>query len=69
MTYREAVRQFKRRNINLWINQVDYWTAWEIWDAYVDGLCKDGQITEKQFNNWATPFPYGKPLPKPRLVY
>ena len=69
MTYRDAVREFKRQNINLWINQVDYWTAWEIWDAYIDSLCKSGQITEKQYMNWATPFPYGKPLPKPRLVY
>ena len=69
MTYRDAVKEFKRQNVELWINQVDYWTAWEVWDAYVDGLCKSGLITERQFNNWATPFPYGKSLPKPRLVY
>lgn len=69
MTYKDAVREFKRQNIDLYINQVDYWRAWEAWDAYIDGLCKDGQITEKQWGTWLTPFPYGERLKKPRLVY
>jgi hypothetical protein len=69
MTYRNAVREFKRMYVGLYINQVDYWTAQQAWAEYTDSLCKSGQITEKQYMNWTTPFPYGKPLPKPRLVY
>lgn len=69
MTYREAVKIFKATYVDLWEEQVDYWTAQECWANFTDILCKDGTITEKQYMNWETPFPYGKRLPKPRLVY
>lgn len=69
MTYREAVKEFKRTHVDLYMEQVDYWTAQHYWAIYTDGLCKDGVITQKQWNNWSTPFPYGKPLKKPRLIY
>lgn len=59
MTYRQAVREFKETHKHLWANHVDYWTAQLAWSAYVDGLCKDGVITQKQYDTWATPFPYG----------
>lgn len=62
MTYDQAVKDFKRIYLHLYINRVDYWRGQEAWAFYVDELCKDGQITEKQYMNWATPFPYGKPL-------
>lgn len=26
------------------------------WSTFVDSLCKDGQITDKQYNNWDNPF-------------
>ena len=62
MRYEEAVKQFKYSYLNLYLNKVDYWTAHEAWSRYVDGLLKNGEITQKQFGSWATPFPYGKPL-------
>ena len=62
MTKVDAVREFKNQYIGLYINHVDYWTAFEAWTFYKDGLCKDGQITQRQYDIWSTPFPYGKPL-------
>lgn len=69
MTYREAVKQFKQQYIQLWENEVDYWTAQLAWSEYTDSLCKAGIITQKQWDNWGNPFPYGKRLKKPKLVY
>lgn len=62
MTYREAVKEFKYLASDLFIKRVDYWTGQLAWSEYVDGLCKEGRITQKQYSNWATPFPYGKRL-------
>lgn len=62
MTYKDAVRQFRNQFIDLWERQVDYWTAQEVWAGWVDYLCKDGQITQRQYDTWATPFTYGKHL-------
>lgn len=62
MTYDQAVRDFKRIYLNLYIRKADYWEAQLAWSTYVDGLCKNGEITQKQYDNWQTPFPYGKPL-------
>lgn len=59
MRYVDAVRNFKRE---LKVGAYDYWTVWERWSAYVDYLNKDGQITDKQAFNWATPFKYGKQI-------
>lgn len=69
MTYRQAVKQFKSEYIDLYKREVDYWTAQLAWAGFTDYLCKDGQITQKQWSNWSTPFPYGKHLKAPRLVY
>ena len=62
MTYKDAVKQFRNQFIDLWERQVDYWTAQETWSCWVDGLCKDGQITQRQYDTWRTPFTYGKRL-------
>lgn len=62
MTKEQAVSIFKEQYIDLYIKKVDYWTAQLAWSTYVDGLCKDGQITQRQYDNWSTPFPYGKSL-------
>lgn len=59
MTYIKAVADFKRVYKDLWENHADYWTAFEAWSTYIDSLCKDRQITQKQCNTWSTPFPYG----------
>lgn len=42
--------------------EYDYWTVQEMWSAYVDSLCKDGQITQKQYDTWITPYPYGRTI-------
>lgn len=62
MTYAEVVKNFQEIYSDLYEKEVDYWTAQLIWSDYVDGLCKDGRITPRQYNNWGTPFTYGKHL-------
>lgn len=62
MTKEQAVKQFKEIYIGLYINRVDYWKAQLAWSTYTDKLCKSGQITQKQWLSWSTPFPYGKRL-------
>jgi len=62
MTKEQAVRDFKREYADLYIKKVDYWTAQLAWSTYVDELCKNGQITQRQYDTWSTPFPYGKHL-------
>lgn len=62
MTKAQAVREFKVAYIGLWINHADYWTAQEAWSFYTDSLCKDGLITQKQWQTWSTPFKYGRRL-------
>ena len=57
MTYKEAVKQFKK---SLKEGEYDYWTVQLMWAEYTDGMCKAGEITQKQWRNWATPFEYGK---------
>lgn len=62
MTYKDAVRQFKQGLPN---GEYDYLMLQQAWAFYTDGLCKDGEITNKQWNTWETPFEYGKRV----LVY
>ena len=62
MTYRDAVRQFKEAYHDLYEQCADYWLAQLAWSEWTDILCKSGDITQKQFNTWKTPFPYGKHL-------
>lgn len=57
MTYKDAVKEFKSHLEN---GEYDYWTMQLMWSGYVDSLCRDGIVTLRQFNNWATPFEYGK---------
>ena len=62
MTYREAKRIFRETYSDLYEEGVDYWTAQECWANFTDIMCKNGDITQKQFDTWLTPFPYGKHL-------
>lgn len=63
MDYRTAVKIFKTEvATDLFERHVDYWTGQLAWSEWTDSLCKDGIITQKQWSNWATPFPYGKRL-------
>lgn len=58
MRYADAVKTFKKEYLNPGV--YDYWTVEEMWSSYTDYLCKSGQITNRQFSTWSTPFEYGK---------
>lgn len=62
MTKKEAIKQFEEIYLDLYIREVDYWTAQLTWTEFVDNLNRNGEITDKQRDNWTTPFPYGKHL-------
>jgi len=62
MTKKDAIKRFEIMYIDLYIKEVDYWTAQLTWSDYIDGLNRDGLITDKQRDTWETPFPYGKHL-------
>ena len=48
MQYVNAVKEFQSQFITLYLNEVDYWQAEQVWTAWIDGLCKEGRITQKQ---------------------
>ena len=50
-TFRSAVDTFKSEygRFN------DYWEMQQAWEAFKDGLARDGEITQKQFDNWGNP--------------
>ena len=56
-TYDKAVKEFLNY---MPTGDYDYWTAQLMWSEYVDGLCKAGKISQKQYDNWSCPFEYGK---------
>lgn len=62
MTKADAVKRFKREYRKLYIERADYWKAHLAWSEFTDYLNREGEITDKQFQNWSTPFPYGKSL-------
>ncbi|MBO7731886.1 MAG: hypothetical protein J6S67_05020 [Methanobrevibacter sp.] len=51
MTFKQAKRDF----INVSDSFNDYWEMQFAWSCYIDGLNRDGQITDKQLNNWGNP--------------
>lgn len=60
MTKEEAQKYFERYYLKE--GEYDYWTVQEMWSAYVDGLCKEGEITQKQYDTWTTPYSYGRTI-------
>jgi hypothetical protein len=59
MTKREALQQFKSEILPEVIKKYgknDKVAIREAWNNWTDYLCKDGQITAKQYNNWTNPF-------------
>lgn len=50
-TFRNAVNTFKSEygRFN------DYWEMQQAWEAFKDGLARDGEITQKQSDNWGNP--------------
>lgn len=50
-TFRNAVNTFKSEygRFN------DYWEMQQAWEMFKDGLARDGEITQKQFDSWGNP--------------
>ena len=46
------IREIEKQNGN----GVDSCMRTEAWNNYTDMLCKGGQITQSQYNRWASPF-------------
>lgn len=60
MTKKEAEQEFRRlyppetfKHPGGWTDQV---ARREAWNNYTDALCKEGRITEHQYNTWVHPF-------------
>lgn len=56
MTLREVKRQFiscyyGTKSRYLYARRKDYCKVQFEWSCFIDGLCKDGQITQKQYDN------------------
>jgi hypothetical protein len=59
MTKKEALIEFKEYFLPEVIKQYgekDIIAKRECWNNYTDSLCKDGLITQKQYNNWMNPY-------------
>lgn len=59
MTKVEAVKLYKQENAVFIKNckaRKDSVMLRTDWNDWTDSLCKDGIITENQYNNWSNPF-------------
>lgn len=59
MTYKEALRAFKRDilpDVDKAHGKNDKVARREAWSGYTDGLCRVGSITLKQYETWNNPF-------------
>lgn len=57
MTKVEATRLFREVYPDCYKDvRGDYCKVQFAWSCFVDGLCKDGQITQNQYDNWTMPF-------------
>ena len=54
MTKKQAENIF-REMLGESLKTLDKITIRTEWGFYIDSLCKDGQITHKQYNNWTLP--------------
>ena len=54
MTKKQAEASFKEL-MGESLNSTDKIAIRTEWGFYIDSLCKDGQITHKQYNNWTLP--------------
>ena len=53
MTKAQALKEFRDCGC---VVRGDRIATAENWNNYTDFLCKDRQITDKQYNNWTNPF-------------
>ncbi len=57
MTKAEAVRIFKEYHPHMHKEAKDDYCKMQFeWSCFVDSLCKNGEITEHQYDTWTTPF-------------
>ena len=59
MTKREAVQIFRAEvlpEIDAQYGKDDIPARCGAWNNWTDALCKQGQITAKQYNEWVNPF-------------
>ena len=56
MTKAEAIKQFKSMYDAWGCSDDDVIAKRTYWNDYTDLLCKNGQITLKQYENWGQPF-------------
>lgn len=64
MTKKEAEREFSQMYPGI-EKSTDIPQRNEAWGIFIDGLCKEGRITSKQYHNWGYPtkwkqYNYGK---------
>ena len=50
-TFKSAVDTFKEESGRF----NDYWEMQQAWEAFKDGLARDGEITQRQSDNWGNP--------------
>ena len=56
MTKAEALSRFRLLLKDTNLSRTDSTAKREMWNNYTDALCKDGLITQKQYENWGQPF-------------
>jgi hypothetical protein len=60
LTKAQALQMFREDILplikNIEYNGVDSIMRREEWNDYTDRLCKEGAITNRQYNNWSNPF-------------
>lgn len=59
MNKEQALREFKEVHLPYIIDRYgkdDRIAIRTAWNDYTDMLCKEGQITDKQYSNWDNPF-------------
>ena len=54
LTKKEVERMFKEE-VYPSLNKSDKPMIREAWNDFTDMLCKDGQISDNQYNTWSTP--------------
>lgn len=57
MTKQQALQQFRElMRASEFDFRGDAIAKREAWNNYTDALCKDGEISQKQCDNWTNPF-------------
>tara|TARA_R100001440_G_scaffold52577_1_gene72385 strand:- start:486 stop:659 length:174 start_codon:yes stop_codon:yes gene_type:complete len=57
VNYKDTLRIYKEDSKDFLESKKDDKPALrEAWSNYIDGLCKDGEITLQQYENWGNPF-------------